>query len=245
MSEAQHDDEAMERLANRLALLVSDTGEADNAGRAVGSLARRMGLSGGDLKAMFLAGALAGALGGVPGGLKGRRAGPRRPPVEDAGLLARELSAVRHSLKLAEVASRNALIERDALRHENNALQSALDQSGRVGRRRAMLGVVLLAGSVAAAAAVSLIPFSHAPGSEFPETEPAGGGLAMPHAAKVRSPGSTLFAKPDRTGNVMATLPAGTKLVVYRLFWRSLMQWGEVDAAGRHGYVVSTEMDLS
>jgi len=29
------------RLANRLAMLVSDDGEADNAGRAVGALARR------------------------------------------------------------------------------------------------------------------------------------------------------------------------------------------------------------
>ena len=44
--------EDLERLANRMALLVSDDGEADNAGRAVGQLARRLGLSGGDLKAL-------------------------------------------------------------------------------------------------------------------------------------------------------------------------------------------------
>ena len=49
--------EDIERLAARVAMLVSDDGEADNAGRAVGQLARRLGLSGGDLKAMLLAGA--------------------------------------------------------------------------------------------------------------------------------------------------------------------------------------------
>jgi hypothetical protein len=49
--------EDVERLAARVAMLVSDDGEADNAGRAVGQLARRLGLSGGDLKAMLLAGA--------------------------------------------------------------------------------------------------------------------------------------------------------------------------------------------
>lgn len=50
-------EEEIERLANRLAMLVSDDGEADNAGRAVGSLARRLGLTGGQLKAIFMAGA--------------------------------------------------------------------------------------------------------------------------------------------------------------------------------------------
>jgi hypothetical protein len=49
--------EDIERLASRVAMLASEDGEADNAGRAVGQMARRLGLSGGDLKAMFLDGA--------------------------------------------------------------------------------------------------------------------------------------------------------------------------------------------
>ncbi len=49
------DDEA-ERLASRVALLASDSGEAEAAGRAVGQLAVRMGLTGGDLRAIFMRG---------------------------------------------------------------------------------------------------------------------------------------------------------------------------------------------
>ena len=37
-------------------MLASEDGEADNAGRAVGAMARRIGLTGGDLKRIFLAG---------------------------------------------------------------------------------------------------------------------------------------------------------------------------------------------
>ncbi len=49
------DDEA-ERLASRVALLASDSGEAEAAGRAVGQLAVRMGLTGGDLRAIVMRG---------------------------------------------------------------------------------------------------------------------------------------------------------------------------------------------
>ena len=41
MAEVSQDD--IERLAARVAMLVSDDGEAANAGRAVGQLARRLG----------------------------------------------------------------------------------------------------------------------------------------------------------------------------------------------------------
>ena len=46
----------LERLADRLAMIVSDDGEAGNAGIAAAHLARRMGLTGGELKAMLLSG---------------------------------------------------------------------------------------------------------------------------------------------------------------------------------------------
>ena len=53
-------DEA-ERLASRVALLASDSGEAEAAGRAVGQLAVRMGLTGGDLRAIFMRGVAGGS----------------------------------------------------------------------------------------------------------------------------------------------------------------------------------------
>ena len=122
-------DEDLERLASRMAMLVSEAGEADNAGRAVAALARRIGLSGGQLKAFFLAGAT----------------NSLRVPVRDRSQLSaaaqvdrleRELSALRHGLKLTEVQARNAQRERDALRTENGVLAEALDRarSAEIGR---------------------------------------------------------------------------------------------------------------
>ena len=58
MTNLNEDD--IDGLANRLALLASGDGEADNAGRALGAMARRLGLTGGELKALFLDGARAG-----------------------------------------------------------------------------------------------------------------------------------------------------------------------------------------
>lgn len=49
-------DEEAERLASRVALLASDSGEAEAAGRAVGQMAVRLGLTGGDLKAIVMRG---------------------------------------------------------------------------------------------------------------------------------------------------------------------------------------------
>ncbi|MDE2333653.1 MAG: hypothetical protein KGK10_03865 [Rhodospirillales bacterium] len=54
-----NEDEA-ERLANRMALLASDSGEAEAAGRAVGQLAVRLGLTGGDLRDIVMRGAAQG-----------------------------------------------------------------------------------------------------------------------------------------------------------------------------------------
>jgi hypothetical protein len=50
-----------ERLASRVALLASDSGEAEAAGRAVGQLALRMGLTGGDLRDIVMRGVAEGA----------------------------------------------------------------------------------------------------------------------------------------------------------------------------------------
>ena len=85
--------EDIERLANRVAMLVSDDGEADNAGRAVGQLARRLGLSGGDLKAIVLAGA-----------------GKNYRPGTSVGLLKleHEVDALRRDLRAAPEAARMA-----------------------------------------------------------------------------------------------------------------------------------------
>jgi hypothetical protein len=173
--------EEMERLASRLALLVSDSGEADNAGRAVGILARKLGLSGGDLKQIFLAGLR------VDAGASGVQG--------DASDLAREAMALRRSIAAAEAAARDAGRERDALRAENDALQQALDNRRSFTQVAWALGTIFVCAVAVGAAMMFVGPSFHAPRAEFPQPSDgrfaadrggAGGGCHAARAAGYR-----------------------------------------------------------
>ncbi len=111
--------EDIARLAARVAMLAADDGEAENAGRAVGRLARRLGLSGGDLRQMVLDGAAAAA---------------RRAQAE-AGESCRPLAA-------------EATAKEERLAAENSALRrrlAALQQGRRRMRFAAAAGVLAVA----------------------------------------------------------------------------------------------------
>ena len=206
----------LERLAARLAMLASDDGEADNAGRAVGALARRIGLSGGDLKRIFLAGAA---------GLEGRETQDR---------LRAELSELRQNLSTLD-------FERDALREENGRLQARLARLRANTRTWGLAGgtlalVVLVVGLVA----WGMRPQSAAAPPVAQQVE------GVHRAAIVRPGGALLFRVPNRTGMPLAALPAGERVQVRRLVWKELFQWAEVVAPGGWtGYVLTTDIDLS
>jgi hypothetical protein len=231
-------DDEIEGIANRLALLVSEGGEADNAGRAVGAMARRLGMSGGDLKAIFLAGATAGA--GRPS------ADPRIDPREVAAM-GRKISALHHNLTLAEVAARNAQRERDALRKENQTLQAAL-----LLRKRANRATQFIAGLIMAGLAGGIVYFAANPVIRLPApmlaitTDPS----AAPAAASadklaiVRAGGTRVYSGPNKLADVIVSLPAGTRLNVRRLVVNVLLQWAEVDYNNQTGYVVLTDLDM-
>ena len=116
-------------------MLVSDDGEADNAGRAVGALARRLGLSGGQLKAIFMAGADS----AVAQSVRMRR-------------LERETVRLRERLADAEAAAATLQRERNSLLRETEALQAELTarRQGRRMRWLAAVAVVLMLGGGAA-----------------------------------------------------------------------------------------------
>ncbi len=126
----------LEGLANRIALLVGDDGEAESAGRAVGMMARRLGLSGGHLKAIFMAGA----------GSLGAAAKQTAELAARAERLSGETQGLEHSLEQLEIALHQANRERDALRAEVGSLELALD-GARSGRRLQLTlgGLLLLA----------------------------------------------------------------------------------------------------
>jgi hypothetical protein len=44
---------------------------------------------------------------------------------------------------------------------------------------------------------------------------------------------------------VIASLTAGSSVVVHRLFWNMLLQWAEVEVGSGIGFVVTTDIELS
>lgn len=217
-------EEEIERMANRLAMLVSDDGEADNAGRAVGQLARRLGLSGGQLKAIFMAGAESAAAQSV----RVRR-------------LERETVRLRDKLSAAEADADALRRERDALRREAAELHAELlaRRRGRRMRWGAVTASVLMLGGAAAL-------IGYGPKLRIGEaSEPPGAGTPVYRLAIVHDRPAVLRRDPDTAAPALATLPPGTRLAVRRLLWHDLTQWVEVAHDGQSGYVLSTEVDLS
>ncbi len=224
MGEVSGDD--LERLANRMALLVSDDGEADNAGRAVGQLARRLGLSGGDLKALVLASAGSGF----------------RPGSSPATLrLEQEIDALRRELREAREGERAAREDRDVLVAENGAMRVAMYRRRAGAKMRNLLLGLGAIGVVAVAAGVVLL-------TPDPARVPMGGrgdvGAPAARVAMVRGAGAVLYRGPDRSSEIIGRLGSGTRLLVQRTEWRSMMQWVQVEVEGRVGYVATTEVEI-
>jgi hypothetical protein len=230
-------EEDLERLASRMAMLVSEAGEADNAGRAVAALARRVGLSGGQLKAFFLAGASESMRTG------GRERLSKLPDAaEHIGHLERELSALRHGVKLTEVQARNALRERDALRLENNTLREAIDRSRSAEQVWKFLGGVVIASTMLVALVLAFGPsLRNTLAHPMPEQTL---GTPFKRAGVIRPSGAMLMQAPDQQSTPIAQLMPGTRVKVRQMVWHALNQWAEVEVGDASGYVVSTSIDL-
>jgi hypothetical protein len=225
--------EDIERLANRLALLVSDDGEAENAGRAIGQLARRLSLTGGDLKEMFLSGAT----------VAGPATRQARQATSEAERLENEVFALRTSLRQALLDVTNAEQERDALYHQVAALQTIVFKRNTNTKMRRVGGsVVLLAAGIAAFFAY-IVPIMRGP--ERPAFLAPDAALVGKRVATVRASRTTIYIRPDREAPVMGVLPSGTRVAVRRVFWNLLMQWAEIELAGATGYVFSTDLEMS
>jgi hypothetical protein len=242
---AEVSEEDIERLASRLAMLVSDDGESEAAGRAVAHLARRLGMTGGELKEMFLAGAT------------GRPAAEPLHPARSADIdrLEREIASLRRGAWEAEGELRNAERERDALASEVERLRAALFRLQTISHaRRYIGGIVLVAVLVAGAVGymIPMIPFGRIstppappamqppavklPRSEHPE---------LTRIARVRGTRTLVYSEPDQSSRVIALLNPGSSVVVHRLLWNMLQQWAEVEAGGGVGFVVTTDIELS
>lgn len=224
----------LEGLANRIALLVGDDGEAEAAGRAVGVLARRLGLTGGHLKAIFMAGT--GHLGAA-----GRQAAEL---AARADRLQGETNGLARSLEQLEIALQQADSERDLLRREVDSLRLALEraQTGRL--LQAILGGILLLAVLGGGAWIWLGRIGQSggqPGSPAAQAESA---APLPHSATVRPRGATVYAQADLAATVQARLPGGVRLPVRRLLWRNFSQWAETELGGRIGYVPVTDLEL-
>ena len=202
-------------------MLAAEDGEADNAGRAVGALARRIGLTGGDLKRIFLA--------GVPDALGG---GHDR--------LGDELIALRRNLAELDADAQHAVWERDVLREENGRLKASLERM----RENVRTWGLASGGLAVVLGFIGLIAWI---GHPRPEPAPVVQEIAGAHrAAVVRAGGAQLYRAPERTGVPLMALPGGQRVTVRRLLWKDLFQWAEVETlGGLVGYVLTTDIDLS
>lgn len=213
-----------------LAKLVSDNAEADGNGRTLAALDRRMEVSGGQLKAIFMAGAeSAGAQSGLA--------------AEQAAQIERlhgELDALREALRRTEAAGRSAVRERDSLRVEAEQLQAALDgrRSARLGRAAMYLVVLLALGGTGWLA-------YHGPKLRVFGSEQDAAGTPFYRSAVVRDGATALRREPDIAAPPVTTLAAGTHLLVRQVMWHNLLQWVEVQVGSDVGYVLSTEVELS
>jgi len=223
-------EEEIGRLANRLAMLVSDGGEADNAGRAVGALARRIGLSGGQLKAIFMAGMDTAAAKTVQfSELEAR-----------VQALSDELDDTRESLRRAEAAGRSLQRERDALRNETEQLHYALDHRRLSRQVRIVVGLVVVAGLAGGGWLAVLGPNLHLSDKQTRADDSPFYRNGVVHERNV-----ALRSQPDTAAPALAVLTEGMQVVVHRTLWHNLQQWVEVEVGGQSGYVLSTEINLS
>ena len=252
MAEVSGDD--IERLASRLAMMVSEEGEAANAGRAVAQLARRLGLTGGELKEMFLHG----AAGGSP------RPAPPPPgtPHEEIERLEREISTLRKGLRLTESNYRDLEYERDALLSELGALRTSAENARSASQLRyVLMGVVVLAlagaGSVGFLMSIGEAPRSTpaplprpalvvpGPAAALPTVAPPDYGPVSRRVGVVRTGRAVAHRAPDRGAAAVATLQSGMPVVVRRVFFNADTQWAEVEVGSTIGYILTTDIDLS
>ena len=196
------EDEA-ERLASRVALLASDSGEAEAAGRAVGQLAVRMGLTGGDLRDIVIRGVAQ--------------------------------SSGNQALEEAYKAMRR---ERDKLLLEGANLRQVLAKTRATAQMGRLLGILGLVAVIAGGAYVWI-----AGGAA-----PAGPSIDQPLAAgvvgTVHVDSALVYARADRSAELLAALHQGDRVIVRRLVWNQLVQWAEIEVGGQVGYVQAADLHL-
>lgn len=242
---AEVSEEDLERLASRLAMLVSEDGEAENAGRAVAHLVRRLGMTGGELKEMFLAGAAS-------------RPAPPPPHQQarpaDIERLEREISVLRRSTREAQSELRNAERERDALASEVERLRGSLFRLQTISHAQRIIGGIVLVAVLVAAVVGTVVPFgwrpaAPAPAAPDPMALPSGNlpGDQTPdlrRVATVRSAHTLVYSEPDQSSRVIASLTPGSSVVVQRLLWNMLLQWAQIEVGSGIGFVVTTDIEL-
>jgi hypothetical protein len=254
LSDLNGDD--IERLASRLAMMASEEGEAANAGRAVAQLARRLGLSGGALKEMFLQGAIP-TLARPP---------PPPPPSAEIERLERELSILRKSVRLLEVNYRDLESERDGLARALDALRSQTASA----RSRSRIGIVRFGVLVLATAGGGAVGWLVSSG-EFDRSRPAlpavatQGSFVVPGADQtavnatlstelgpvqrrvgiIRPARTVVRRQPDEGAAAVATLLQGAPVVVRRIFGPARGRWAEVEVGSTIGYVAAADLDIS
>ncbi len=246
--------EDIERLASRLAMMASEEGEAANAGRAVAQLARRLGLSGGALKEMFLQGALA------------QTVRPVAPQVGgEAERMEREIRVLRRSVRLLEANYRDLEGERNVLAVQLDTMRQLV--ATRRGRSRIGLMLIVLltvaasgggfvgwlvsAGDLGGARGFVPTPLTQGSfvvsGGDQTAVNPTATtalGPVLRRVGVIKAGRSVARREPDEGAAAVATLLQGTPAVVRRIFGPEGRRWAEIEVGSSIGYIPAADIDL-
>ena len=231
---AQISAEDLERLANRVAQLAGYDQDADNAGRAIGAMARRMGISGQQLREWLLAGA---------NRYQQQDGEPeiRSPDQSDIARLERTLANSQHSLRVVEAQLRHSISERDALKEETSLLIMSLDRARSSEHVRRYIGIAVVAAAILGAFVLTSGPALH-PTPQPEQTRPFGSPFLG--TGVIRGNSTAIYRLPQVTAPVVTQLTAGAHVQVRQTVERDGEHWVEIEVGGVAGYVQSTMIEI-
>jgi hypothetical protein len=227
--------EDLERLANRVAQLAGYDQDADNAGRAIGAMARRMGISGSELREWLLAGANRYPQhGGEPE--------IRAPDQSEVARLERALANSQHSLRVVEAQLRHSQSERDALKEETALLVASLDRARSSEQVRRYVGIAAVAAAILGAAVLAFGPALR-PAVQDDQSRPFGSPFLG--TGVIRGNATPVYRAPEAASPVITQLTSGARVGVRQTVDRSGERWVEVEVGGVVGYVQSAAIDIA
>jgi hypothetical protein len=81
-----------------------------------------------------------------------------------------------------------------------------------------------------------------------PSAEPSGPSVTQALTGgvigRVHVDSALVYARADRSAELLSSLHQGDRVLVRRMIWNQLVQWAEIEVGGQIGYVPAADLDL-